>query len=85
MSFEIPWIKRKKNHENIHISSKNNEHSFENVIENISRKHANTISTNILSFYIIDQEIDLQFKKEEKIFLLFHLWMEKKYLSYKYS
>jgi hypothetical protein len=59
--------KENKNHENIHISSEHNKHSFDNVIENISTKHANTISTNILSFNIIDQKIDLQLKKEEKI------------------
>ncbi len=79
----LEW-KENKNHENIHIFFLNNEHSFDNVIENISRKHANNISTNILSSNIIDQEIDLQLKKIKKKIFSICGW-KKWYLSYKYS
>jgi len=44
-------LKERKSHVNIDISLKNNEHCFDNVIENISRKHVNNISKN--NYYLI--------------------------------
>jgi hypothetical protein len=51
---------------NIIIFSERNEHSFDNAIENISTKHVNNISTNILSSNKIHVEIDVKFFLKEK-------------------
>jgi len=45
--------KESKSHVNIDISFENNEHSCDNIIENISIEHINNISKNILSSNII--------------------------------
>jgi hypothetical protein len=43
--------KESKSHVNIGISSKNNEHCSNNVIENISREHVNNISKKYIIYY----------------------------------
>jgi hypothetical protein len=64
---------------NIIFFSERNEHSFDNAIENISTKHVNNISTNILSSNQIHVEIDVKFfLKDFFFFFLICEWKNKK-------
>jgi hypothetical protein len=52
--------KKKPKNVNISIFSEKNEHHFDNVIEIISIKHVNNISTNILASNKIHVENDVK-------------------------
>lgn len=65
-TFKALEIKEKKSDGHIDICSKKNEYFFNNVIENISIDHITNTSTNILSPNKIHEEIDVQFKRQQK-------------------